>query len=258
MCEDRLGTTSFLSIFNMWCKLFLIYAIAFVSDLSSAFSQVQNRTNVSYSSKNIKVGLLFSDRTFFLTYLIFKPSCDIAVERVNAQPHLYNNISLSYEWSPTSNTCGRPVMTAPGIASKMYYTQNILAVFGPPCSTETGPIADLANFWNIPILSGTSTASYMDDKSRYRTLTRTSFVLSTLGDFFVDIFARFKWTAASLIWENKTGVIFTLLLGTLSGSLGNAGVEVDDILLQDHSNSSEALVAATKRGRSKFVHAFCL
>ncbi len=237
----------------MCFRAFLICAIAFVSEFSFAFSRVQKLTNASYSSKNIKVGLLFNDRTFFLTYLIFKPSCDIAVERINDQSHLYNNISLSYVWSPTSNTCGRPVMTAPGIASRMYYTHNILAVIGPPCSTETGPVADLANFWNIPILSGASAGSFLDDRSRYGTLTRTSFILSTLGDFFEQIFETFRWTAASLIWENKTGVIFRLLLGALSGSLDNAGVEVDDILLQDHPNSSEALVAATKRGRSKFL-----
>ncbi len=209
-------------------------------------------TNASLSSRNIRVGLLFNDRNWYLNYHIFKPSCDIAIEKINNQSHLFNSISLSYVWRPTTHFCGNPVMTAPGIATKMYYDHKLLALIGPPCSGEMRPIADLANFWNIPILSGTAGASYLNDKSRYRTLTRTSFNLSTLGNFLVSIFKTFRWTAASIIWENKTAAFWKLLLDAISGSLKHAGAEINDVLLQDHPNSSEALIAAKRRGRSKF------
>ena len=57
-------------------------------------------------------------------------------------------------------------MIAPGIAAEMFYTNDLHAFFGPLCSEETAAVADLASFWNVPILSGVSTSGIVDDKAR--------------------------------------------------------------------------------------------
>lgn len=57
-------------------------------------------------------------------------------------------------------------MIAPGIAAKMFYTNDLHAFFGPLCSEETAAVADLASFWNVPILSGVSTSGIVDNKER--------------------------------------------------------------------------------------------
>ena len=237
-------------LINMNVKILLIVSVLVVNCYFSD-TQLIHVTNSSQSRTDIRIGLLFSDRKDVLTYLIFKPSCDIAIENINSQPHLFNNIYISYVWSPTSDNCGRPVLTAPGTAAQLYYDHKPMAIIGPPCSNEVSSIADLANFWNIPILSGTAGASYLDNKLRYRTLSRTSFRLSTLGDFFSRIFQTLRWTAASIIWDDKTSVLWVLLLEAISGSLEHSGAEVNDVILQDHQNITMALKTATRRGTSK-------
>ena len=81
------------------------------------------------------------------------------------------NFSMSYVFRTTDHTCGDPKMKSPGIASDIYHNHNVSAFFGPLCSGETAPVADLCAHWNIPMLSGASTSGILDNKNRYRSCT---------------------------------------------------------------------------------------
>ena len=204
------------------------------------------------SLHSIKIGLLFSDLGWPLHYKHFKPACDIAVETVNdlAQQGTYLNLSMSYVWSPTDNFCGNPFMKAPGIASQLHHENNIMAFFGPPCSQETYGIADLAAFWNVPILSGASTSSALDQKNRYRTFTRTSYKLSTLVNYLLSLFERNEWEAAAVIWDPIT--YWPLVASALRDIFTASGKAVNYVPLGNYQEMNAALVETVERGRSKF------
>ena len=202
------------------------------------------------TTHNIKVGFLFADFGYPLHYKHFKPACDIAIETINeaARNAAYLNVTFSLEWSTTGKTCGQPFMTAPGIASEMYYKHNVMALFGPPCSAEASGVADLAAYWNIPNLSGVSISSVLDQKERYRTFTRTSFKLTTLSYFFLSVFQTFEWNAVAVMWDEVFGPLIAL---TVEISFIPKNILVNSVQLSEYRNITEALQAAVARGRSK-------
>ena len=206
------------------------------------------------SSYQIKVGLLFSDFNHPLNYRHFKPACEIALKTINDLAHegVYLNISISYVWNTTGKSCGGPIMTAPGIASQLYYEHKLMAFFGPPCGDETPGVADLAAYWNIPVLSGVSTAPVLDQKNRYRTLTRTSFKLSTLCNFFLSFFKKNEWTAAAIAVDHIVS-IWPGLANALRAIFTANGIEVNYVSLLTYQKLNDALVDTIKRGRSKLI-----
>ena len=42
-----------------------------------------------------------------------------------------------------------------GLAADMYYRDDIVAMIGPACTYALSPVARLAGYWNIPIVTGT-------------------------------------------------------------------------------------------------------
>ncbi len=104
---------------------------------------------------HIHLGVILNDVVFDLDYVHFKPSIDIAFDEIKRRVdnEEYLNFTLSYVFKITDNTCGRPTMDAPGIAADFFYRENVAGFFGPLCSGETAPVADLCSHWNIPIVS---------------------------------------------------------------------------------------------------------
>ena len=201
----------------------------------------------------IKVGLLFSDIGYPLHYRHFKPACDIAFKTINnlGREGVYLNLSMSYAWSTTDKFCGDPFMKAPGIASQLYHEHNIMVFFGPPCSDETFGVADLAAYWNIPILSGVSTSTALDQKNRFRTLTRTSYKLSSLVNFFLSLFERNDWQAAAVMVDQT--IYWPIVANGLKDIFTANGIEVNYVPLAKYLDINDALVDTIKRGRSKLT-----
>ena len=55
------------------------------------------------------------------------------------------------------------------------------------------PVAELAAFWNKPIVSWMASDPMFDDKSSFSTLGRTLGGATKLGNFLVQVFAWFNW-----------------------------------------------------------------
>ncbi len=216
------------------------------------------------SSIDVSVGVIFNEVSFILDTLHFKPAVDIAVENVNkdVEAGKYLNFTLSYIYRVTNPTCGDPHMIAPGIASELYYDHKVAAFFGPLCSPETEPVGDLASFWNLPVVSGVSTASYLDDKVRQNTLTRTSYKASNVADFMAEVFRKYKWQRCSVIWDNTKSYWTTVMMPSLKDSFEQVGITFYDFILNDFETPMDAMDAAVKKGRSKIFsslpHSFFL
>lgn len=43
---------------------------------------------------------------------------------------------------------------APGLAADMHFRDNVIAFIGPACAFALEPVALLAAYWNIPIITG--------------------------------------------------------------------------------------------------------
>ena len=207
----------------------------------------------TFSEKpNITVALMFRDLCHFLNYRHFKPPCDIAIASVNGDKGNYL-MSLKSIWRHSGMPCGWSTMKAPGIAADLFYEDNVKAFFGSPDSDETEGIADLAAYWNIPILSGVSTYPTLDNKRRYSTLTRTSNKVSTLSACVIQLLKTFDWTAVAGI---HTTIYYRQLFESLESAMIRQNVSVHTVYLTNENRYTvegvrKAMANAVQRGRSK-------
>ena len=44
-----------------------------------------------------------------------------------------------------------------GLAADLFYQYNIAALIGPGCAYALDPVARMAGYWNLPIVTGTCT-----------------------------------------------------------------------------------------------------
>ena len=215
--------------------------------LSTAMSNnVNNETQIT-------LGLILGNKAAGLDYLHFLPPFVIGLEYVErgVRENHYLPITFQYVFETTDDNCGRTVMRAPGIAVRMYTNHNIQAFFGPICSPETGPVADLATSWNIPILSGVSSSSDLDSKTRYKTLTRTSYQISGLSNFFETIFRENLWNSVAIILDKTTRVVYwPNAVTAISKTLSTSDVVVHTVDM--FGDAKLALFDAISQGRSKF------
>ena len=215
--------------------------------------------------ENITVGILMQPPSASrLDIRSFKPPLDIAIETVKElvqrKEYVFFDISCIYRFSET-NCRGPSAMRAPGKMAELFYSHEIQCIFGPLCSPLAVGVADLAAFWNIPVLSGSTTADYLDDKSRYQTLTRLAFKQSTLAKFVARICEEFGWNAATVLAQSTLGY-WSFVAPAISGYLSEQSVRLNDVLWTDYESTGDALRAAISRGRSKLISLalsrFCL
>ena len=148
---------------------------------------------------NITLGLILGDVNADMHYRLYVPAFDIALEtihqRVREQKLLPMNIT--YVLAVTDNDCGQTVMRAPGVASTLYHTYQLYAIFGPNCSPEAAPVADLAAYWNIPILTGTGPLrGYRSNSLLYPSL-YSVYSTCTIGLLQPSSWTRHTFTGAS-------------------------------------------------------------
>ncbi len=206
-----------------------------------------------YLVTNITVGLLLrsiSSSGIAMDYRSFKPPFDIAVGTINnaLQPDERKYFRIKYVYGLTETDCGgNGAIRASGVAANMYFTNNIQAIFGPLCSSETASVADIAAYWNVPILSGSTSADYLEDRSRYLTFTRTSYKQSTLAIFVSDIFGHFDWNAVGVLQDSfgYWNVVGPAIVRTIS----TGDVATNYVLMTDYDSIREALQAVINKGR---------
>ncbi len=212
-------------------------------------------TSVVNATTNITAGLILGDIDHGMHYRIYVPAVDIALETIHADVAAGKMLPLhmKYHLVVTDNDCGRTQMVSPGVASTLYnqYKPNVL--FGPNCSPEAGPVADLAAYWNIPMLTGATTAHNLDNKVRYRTFTRLPFKQSTLSEFTFAVFSRFNWTAGAIIVDNSF-IYWTFVAPALIDQLRSNRIEVIVIDLSSYKNNrAKNAIDALQNRRSKYL-----
>ncbi len=91
---------------------------------------------------------------------------------------------------------------------------------------------------------------YILYNDRYRTLVRTSFRLSILGNFVATIFNEYEWKHCAIIWDDL-GAYWPRLGPSVRDILIENEVKVVDIPLTSHDTILEALEEAAAKARSK-------
>ncbi|XP_026810639.1 atrial natriuretic peptide receptor 1-like [Rhopalosiphum maidis] len=172
------------------------------------------------------------------------PAVDLALDMVNKKFLAHHRVRLKKVESSYPTCSGAQ---APGLAAKMYFVDKVIAFIGPACAFALEPVARLAAFWNIPIITGMgdqppaegqvsvmsgilgklpkwkNDSGIFKDKSEYPTLTRMSYCQRRLRLVFLSIFKKFNWKHVALIQDRSD--LFSLTVGkNLEIGLRKAGV----------------------------------
>ncbi|XP_071824876.1 atrial natriuretic peptide receptor 1-like isoform X7 [Apostichopus japonicus] len=151
------------------------------------------------------MGVIFNRREYILDETQFRPAVDLSLEKVQTLVRNgdYVNFNLNYILKVTTSECAViGINNSSGVTSDLLNNHDILAIIGPPCSFHAESVADLAYYWNIPILTGAAVSSTLEDKTRYGTLTRTALRSMAIADFLRQIFHIFNWNRCTFAYAD--------------------------------------------------------
>ncbi|XP_052896080.1 atrial natriuretic peptide receptor 1 [Anopheles moucheti] len=162
------------------------------------------------------------------------PAIDLALELVNHSLMKIHNVRLNKVQKSYATCSGSK---SPGLAADLHFKNNVIAFIGPACAFALEPVAQLADYWNTPIITGmgdqppsegelsvtsgilgrlsnrwkNDSSGMFKDKSRYQTLTRMSYCQCRLKLVFSSIFRQFGWRHIALIIDRSD--LFSLTVG---------------------------------------------
>lgn len=203
---------------------------------------------------DITVALILNDRDFRLDETYLKTPVDIALSKVNEliETGVYVNFSLSYIFEVTTNTCSEAGRNkAAGKSAELYFGRSIVAYFGPPCNFHAVSTADLAAFWNVPVIVGAGTAANLEDKTRFPTLTRTAFRSVAIAKFCRKIFRHFRWTRCAIMVA-RGGFHFVITAPDMLKVFQATNISSVTFYEKDFQSSEQLLDQASQQARSKW------
>ncbi|XP_059472834.1 atrial natriuretic peptide receptor 1 isoform X1 [Neocloeon triangulifer] len=160
------------------------------------------------------------------------PAIDLALKEVNEKYLKMHGVQLE-KVQRSYPSCSNAL--APGLASDLHYNEGVIAFIGPACAFALEPVARLAAYWDIPIITGMGdqppaegelsvTSPFISkfdklkkgqstrifNKTEYPTLTRMSYCQCRLRLVFASIFRQFKWHHVALILDKSDLFSFTV------------------------------------------------
>lgn len=147
------------------------------------------------------VGTFVSDRSQLIHHEIMKPVLELAVEEVNKK---FNSTSLSFKLTVIADSDSCFYTRVGGLISQIHYgPEKIDAIFGPACEVALDQASRMAAYWKIPIFSAGGWDISFSDKDLYPTLTRLSYSLDRITDFFFLILQEMDWHHLTLLTDES-------------------------------------------------------
>ncbi|CAH1786475.1 unnamed protein product [Owenia fusiformis] len=172
---------------------------------------------------------------------------DLAIAKVNSEI-LNSDFNLTVHKQPYGGGC--TAAKAPGKAADLYYNEGIAALIGPACTSALEPVARLAGYWNIPIVTGLGDYGIFKNKTNFPTLTRMAYCQCRLRKVFGSVFSQFNWTDISIIYDRDDAHAMTIGQ-TLDVGLKKGGIEPHMIQYngQSEPDYSSMLEEASRHSR---------
>ncbi|CAI4222117.1 unnamed protein product [Auanema sp. JU1783] len=91
------------------------------------------------------------------------------------------------------------------VAAELYHVHQVRAFIGPYCAAELESVVKMSTFWNIPIISYSSTSNSLSDRNIYKTLARISSKnVNAIAEATVSLLQHYRWNKIALITNTGT------------------------------------------------------
>ncbi|XP_071507030.1 atrial natriuretic peptide receptor 1-like [Diadema antillarum] len=168
---------------------------------------------------NVTLGLLSPLEPAFITTAQIKPAIDIAVEAIydRSRPEIRPNFTLSVVTNNRDFGCEDEQIKVIALAAYLYHVKYVSAFIGPPCGPETTSAADLAEVYNLPLITPTiPSLSFINRRTRYPYLTRTAYEVRSLTAAIKALRKHFNWNNFAVIYQqgsdNSSIYLFDFLI----------------------------------------------
>lgn len=147
------------------------------------------------------VGVFVQDKSQLIHYEVMKPTLELAVEEARKK---FNSTHLDFKLTTLADSDSCFYTKVGGLISQIHYgSEPIHALFGPACETALDQAARMASYWNIPIFTAGGWSTEFSDKETYGTLTRLSYSLDRITDFFFLILKEMDWHHVTMLTDER-------------------------------------------------------
>lgn len=164
-----------------------------------------------------------------------KPGCDIAIEDINMDDTLLPDHELVMD---SYDTEGTPSVGL-GSFTAFYFASNLtwFGHLGPGRSVVSTPVAQLADYHTMPIISYSSTSPELSDKSSYPFFMRVVGPDDNQGLAWATIAREYGWNRVGLL--SSTESIHEDLARAFQTEAVSSGISVETFLTFDPGASDE-------------------
>lgn len=218
-------------------------------------------TQLICSCTEIKVGLLFNSPESVLDYTHFEPAINIALTEVRKRVEVgsYLNLTISYVLKETTAACEKIGLNiAAGRTVELYLQNDVVAFIGVPCNYHATSTADLAAYWNLPVLTGAGVSSALEDKIRYRTLTRTAYKSVTIAKFLSRVFGFFKWRRCAIIGGKALAYHNQVTVPDLLNAFQGSSITADVFKFDECDKTKLLEMILKEKLRGEMTFAMCI
>ncbi|XP_038057182.1 atrial natriuretic peptide receptor 3-like [Patiria miniata] len=215
---------------------------------------------VVHATVNVKVGMLhlsnFKKVPLVSKYYLL-PAAQIAFETVakRLERGVYNNFSMTHV--STDECCTRPVRSTGALAASMYHDDGVVAFLGPAVSPDMAAVADMAAYWNLPVLAGAATSTLLDEKKRFPTLTRTGPNVELMVQFMTAVLRHLGWTSCAILrgLQIYLAYYYHTLPDAVFAGLERNGITVVEVYADQFDTLDKALEKVASVSKVIFISA---
>ncbi|XP_068107351.1 atrial natriuretic peptide receptor 3 [Hyperolius riggenbachi] len=143
--------------------------------------------------------LLPKDDNYMFSINRVKPAIDYALRSVEKNANLLPGFKFNVTYQDSE--CGNQALFS--LVDTAVKQQKPDVILGPVCEYAAAPVARLASYWNIPMVSaGALAMGFMQKSDEYSHLTRVAPGYTKMGEMFLAMFRYHKWSRAMLLYSD--------------------------------------------------------
>ncbi|CAF0750938.1 unnamed protein product [Brachionus calyciflorus] len=155
------------------------------------------------------------------------PSAIMALNEINLNRSILPNYRLNLNWFNSECNPGKGISNLYEMLFHKDKSQDdIIMLLGPGCSDVSSSVAEVANYWNLTVISFGSSSPALSNRNRFKTFFRThpSAILDNPAR--LSLCKQFNWKKIVTLQDNKE--VFTSTVDDLEKEAKNFEIEILD------------------------------
>uniref|UniRef100_A0A1X7VVB9 Receptor ligand binding region domain-containing protein n=1 Tax=Amphimedon queenslandica TaxID=400682 RepID=A0A1X7VVB9_AMPQE len=130
----------------------------------------------------------------------YLPAMDISLELINNKTDLLPGYTLKAVVNDSACAAGSGVRSFIDVIFKEPVK---IAMVGPICSSSTSPVAELAHFWNLVLISAGATSPSLSNTAVFPTFLRSISLDTAAVEGIIALMKKYGWTRVAAITSNQ-------------------------------------------------------